>query len=99
MEEEFEDSSKLLSEQELEALLKEALTTKLKGQKKVPKKVELNKALISTLTEFLTCFKILGYDYNGDPVNLTVYKEKLEKSALDNQFMEEVSKFMSSKMG
>ena len=99
MDEEFEDSDKLLNDEELQKFLKEALTSKLKEKKKVPKKVELNKALITTLTEFLTCFKIIGYDYNGDPVNLTVYKEKMEKSALDNQFMEEISDFMSKKMG
>ena len=55
--------------------------------------------MIGTLGEFLTCFKLIGYDLEGNPINMTVYKERIEKSALDNAFMEEIGKFMNSRMG
>jgi len=94
MDDEFEE----FKDEEIEAILREALKSKLEDKRKVPRRNQLNQALVNTLGEFLTCWKIMGYDYDGNPVNMTIYKEKVQKSALDNQFMEEVSKFMGSKM-
>tara|TARA_B110000495_G_C22784434_1_gene458671 strand:+ start:496 stop:783 length:288 start_codon:yes stop_codon:yes gene_type:complete len=94
MDEEFGE----FKDEEIEAILREALKSKLEDKRKVPRRNQLNQALITTLGEFLTCWKVMGYDYDGNPVNMTIYKEKVQKSALDNQFMEEVSKFMGSKM-
>jgi hypothetical protein len=87
------------SDEEIKNILKEALTIQIKEKRKIPKRNELNNALIGTIGEFLTCFKLIGYDLDGNPINMTVYKEKMEKSALDNAFMEEVGRFMSQKMG
>ena len=87
------------SDDEIKNILKEALSMKIKDRRKIPKKNQLNKALVDTLGEFLTCFKVIGYDYDGNPVNMTVYKEKIEKSALDNAFMEEIGKFMGGRIG
>ena len=87
------------SDDDVKNLLKEALSLQLKEKRKVPKKNALNNALIGTLGEFLTCFKLIGYDLEGNPINMTVYKERIEKSALDNAFMEEIGKFMNSRMG
>lgn len=86
------------SDDEVTNILKEALKVKLEEKRKLPKKVELNKALISTIGEFLTCFRLIGYDLDGNPVNLTVYREKIEKSALDNAFVEEIGKFMATRI-
>ena len=83
---------------EVTKILKEALTIKIREKRAVPTKIQLNRALIATLGEFLTCFKIIGFDLNGDPVNLTVYKEKIEKAALDSAFMEEIGNFMGKRM-
>jgi|TARA_R110002110_G_scaffold63454_3_gene176473 hypothetical protein len=94
MDDEFEE----FKDEEIEAILREALKSKLEDRRKVPRRNQLNQALVNTLGEFLTCWKIMGYDYEGNPVNMTIYKEKVQKSALDNQFVEEVSKFMGSKM-
>lgn len=90
-------NSQEFSDDELKAILKEALTFKLKEKRKIPRKNELNKALINTMGEFLTCFRVMGYDYDGNPLIMTVYREKLEKAALDNMFMEEIGKFVSSR--
>ena len=93
-EEEFDG----FTDEEVEKILKEALTLKLKEKRKVPNKVQLNQALVGTMSEFLTCFRLMGYDLNGDPVNLMYCKEKMEKSALDNLFMDAMTKFMSSRL-
>jgi hypothetical protein len=90
-----DDAFAEFSDDEITNILKEALTVKIKEKRKIPNKIQLNKALIGTMGEFLSCFKLMGYDLDGNPVNLTVYKEKIEKSALDNLFMEQISKFCS----
>jgi hypothetical protein len=90
---------KEFTDDEIKNILKEALSLQLKDKRKVPKKNQLNNALIGTIGEFLTCFKLIGYDLEGNPINMTVYKEKIEKSALDNAFMEEIGRFMNGRMG
>lgn len=85
------------TDEDIENLLRDALKVRLEEKRKVPSKVRLNKALIDSVGEFMTCFKLLGYDYDGNPVNMTVYKERIQKSALDNQFMEEISRFVQTK--
>ena len=90
---------KEFSDDEIKNILKEALSLQLKDKRKVPKKNALNNALIGTIGEFLSCFKLIGYDLDGNPVNMTVYKEKIEKSALDNAFMTEIGKFMNGRIG
>ena len=85
------------SDEEIKNILKEALTLQIKEKRKVPKKNELNNALIGTIGEFLSCFKLIGYDLEGNPINMTVYKEKMEKSALDNAFMEELGRIISNR--
>ena len=84
------------SDDEITAILRESLAIKLTEKRKIPRRNELNNALIGTLGEFLACFKLLGYDLEGNPVNMTVYKEKMEKAALDHAFMNEFGKFMQS---
>lgn len=86
------------SDDEIKTILKEALLLKLGDKRKIPRRNELNNALISTIGEFLNCFKLIGFDLEGNPVNMTVYKQKMEKSALDNAFMEEINKFISNRM-
>ena len=89
---------KEFSDDDIKNILKDALSFQIKERRKIPKKNELNNALIGTIGEFLTCFKLIGYDLDGNPVNMTIYKEKMQKSALYNAFMAEVGKFMSGKM-
>jgi len=93
-----EEDPEEFSDEEVTNILKEALTLRLKEKKKIPNKIQLNKAMVSTLGEFLTCFKLIGYDLDGNPVDLTVYKEKIEKSALENLFMQKISTFMNERM-
>lgn len=85
------------SDAEITKILKEALKIKLENKKKTPTRVVLNRALVSTISEFLGCFKLIGYDLDGNPLSLTIYNNKLQKSALDNAFVEEIQVFMDSK--
>jgi hypothetical protein len=92
-----EDSPEF-SDDEVSKILREALKLKLEEKRKLPSKVEVNKALISTIGEFLTCFKLIGYDIDGNPINVTYYKDGMQKSALYNALFEELNKFMSNRL-
>jgi len=89
---------KEFNDEDINKILKDALSVKLREKRKIPLKNEINNALIGVLGEFLLCYRIIGYDLDGNPVNMVIYKEKMEKSALDNAFMEEVGKFMGGRM-
>ena len=82
------------SDAEITKILKEALKIKIEDKKKTPNRVILKRALVATIGEFLGCFKLIGYDLDGNPVNMTIYNNKLQKSALDNAFVEEIAVFM-----
>lgn len=85
------------SDVEITKILKEALKVKLEEKKKIPTRVQLNRALVSTLGEFLGCYKLMGYDLDGNPISMTVFNNKLQKSALENRFMQEIGVFMSTR--
>lgn len=86
------------SEEDIKQLLIDSLKHKLKDDRKKPSRVKMNQAIISSLGEFLTCFKLIGYDLDGNYVNLTVNKTALDKSALEQSFLKEFTKLMSDPM-
>jgi hypothetical protein len=86
------------TDEDIKQLLIDSLKQKLKDDRKKPSKVKVNQAIISTLGEFLTCFKLIGYDLDGNCVNLTVNRTALDKSALEQSFMKEFGKFMNDSM-
>jgi hypothetical protein len=86
------------TEDDIKQLLIDSLKQKLKDDRKKPSRVKINQAIISTLGEFLTCFKLIGYDLDGNYVNLTINKTALDKSALEQSFMKEFGKFMNDSM-
>jgi hypothetical protein len=92
------DEEPEFNDEEITTILRDALKVKLDEKRKLPSKVQLSRALISTIGEFLTCFKLIGFDLDGNPVNITVYKEKIQKAALDQSFMEAIGDFMEGKM-
>lgn len=85
------------SEEEIREILREALKMKLQEKKRIPRRNQLNKALIATLGEFLSCYKLIGYDLDGNPINLQIYNEPIQKSALENAFVDEINKFMEDR--
>lgn len=86
------------SDDEIRDILREALTLQIREKRKIPKKAKLKEVLCGNMAEFLSCFKLIGYDIDGDPVVMTYHTSNLEKSALDNAFSEEMVKFMHGKM-
>ncbi len=95
---EFKENINEITDDEIKDILKEALKVRIEEKKRIPRKNQLNQALVSTLGEFLACYRLMGYDLDGNPVNMTIYNEKMEKSALDNQFVEAVGAFMSGRV-
>ena len=89
-----EDESEY-SDDDIKKLLIDSLKIKLKDDRVKPTKVKLNQAIISTLGEFLTCFRLIGYDIDGNYVNLTVSKNEISKSALERSLIKEFSKFIN----
>lgn len=93
----MEGSDDEYSNEEIKRLLLDSLKVKLQDDRKKPSKVRLNQAITSTLGEFLICFKLIGYDIDGNPVKLTMSKNQLTKSALEHAFIEEFGDYMSKK--
>lgn len=89
-----DEEQKPFTDEEVEQILKDALKVKLEERKKYPNKVQLKKAMVTVVGEFLTCFKIVGYDYEGQLINLTCYKTPMDKAALDNAVLDEFTRFM-----
>jgi len=87
---EFED-------EQIKQILREALKVKIEEKRKLPRKNQLNLALSNTIMEFLNCYKLMGYDMDGNPISMTIYNDEMQKSALDNLFMVEIGKFMAKR--
>lgn len=93
-EEEYEE---IFVDEEVLNILRESLKTKLKEERKLPSKVKINSALKCSIAEFLTCFKLIGFDLDGNPIKMTIFNNKLEKNALDNAFMQHFGEFVNSR--
>jgi len=83
---------------DIKKILIDSIKMKIRDTRTKPSKVRTNQAIVSSLSEFLVCFKLIGYDIDGNPVNLTVTHTKMDKSALDNAFVEEITQFMTDRM-
>jgi hypothetical protein len=90
-----ESEQKPFSEEEVLQLLRESLKIKLDEKKKYPTRVQLQKALISAMGEFLVAYRVVGFDYEGQLVSFSCHRDPMGKAALDNAFIEEFSKFMA----
>ncbi len=85
-------------DEEILKILRDSLKMKLTEDRKMPSKVRLNKALVSTISEFMSCYRLMGYDIDGNPINLSITNNKMEQSAIDNMFIQEFGKFMGSRV-
>lgn len=94
-----EENGPEFSDEEVAKMLRDVLKQRIEEKRKFPERVQLNKALVSVIGEFLSTYRVIGYDYEGQPVSLTIYRNPMDKSALDNQFLDEFSKFMAKRVG
>lgn len=90
-----EDQSQPFTDDEVTKILRDALKVKLQEKKTYPNRVQLQKALINVLGEFLVSYKVLGFDYDGQLVSFNCHADQMGKAALDHAFIEEFSKFMA----
>lgn len=91
----MENSNTEYDDEDIKKLLIDSLKVKLRDERNKPNRVKLNQAIISSLGEFLACFKLIGYDIDGNSVNLTISKTAMDKSALEQSFIKEFTKFMN----
>lgn len=73
------------------------IVTKSHNKKKNPQ-INIQSAIKSTLSEFTTCYRLFGYDLSGKPISIMSVDTAMEKSALDNLFMEKFGAFMSKRV-
>ena len=94
-----EDTYEEYSDEEVRKILKAALKTKIREDDNLPNRKEIYKALSSYMSEFLSCYRLIGYDLNGKPVNMMYYTNKLEQGALEHAFVEAIAQHMNARMG
>jgi hypothetical protein len=78
-------------------ILRESLKQKLKRDRKGSKSV-IKSALKATMQEFLTCGKLIGYDLDGNIVEISFHSNKLEDNAMQNLFIQKFGEFMTNRM-
>ena len=78
-------------------ILRESLKQKLKRDRKGSKSIIKN-ALKATMQEFLTCGKLIGYDLDGNVVEISFHSNKLEDNAMQNLFVQKFGEFMANRM-
>lgn len=97
MEGEQDSEKDKVVDEEILKILRDSLKIKLTEDKKMPSKVRLNRALIATISEFMGCYRLMGFDLEGNSINLMIHHNKMEQSAIDNLFIQEFGKFIASR--
>jgi hypothetical protein len=90
-----QDTEKVQSDTDVKDLISEILSNKLKEVKKNKGVEDINNALVCTISEFLDCFMLLGYNSEGVPIALTKSNTPIHADALHSLLM----KFFSIQMG
>lgn len=72
----------------IKELVKEALNVQLGIIKKRTTEKELTDALRGVMGEFLDCFMLLGYDFEGNPKVIKIANSKMSAAALRTLFLE-----------
>jgi hypothetical protein len=80
----------------IRALIQAALKENIDKQNHIRESEDNSKALISTISEFLDCFVILGYDQESDPVVITYGPTSKDNDALRNLYIKFLPQFMQS---
>lgn len=80
----------------IKSLIQSILTDNLEKNKARSEGVDICNALVSTISEFLSSFVVLGYDDEGEPVILSYASTSRDNDALRNLFLKFLPKFMQS---
>ena len=97
--EDKEENREEYSDEHVRDILREALKMRVKNRtgKKISQD-QLNTALTDVLGEFLTCYRIFGFDMDGKPIAIAKSHNNMEKSAMENMFVQEFGRFMSQRV-
>jgi hypothetical protein len=90
-----QEPEKVSPDNDIRDLISEILSNKLKEVKKNKSVDDIHGALVSTISEFLDCFMLLGYNSEGAPIALTKSNTPIHADALHSLLM----KFFSIQMG
>jgi len=90
-----DETEKVQSNIDIKNLINEILSNKLKEVKKNKGVEDINNALVCTISEFLDCFMLLGYNSEGVPIALTKCNTPIHADALHSLLM----KFFAIQMG
>ena len=93
-----EDEPIVVDDEVLEILRQTLIEDKKRERRRadIPKE-QLNECLQERINEFLSCFIIFGYDFDGNLVELKKTSNKMEKSAMDNLFIQKFGEFMGER--
>ena len=83
----MKDQTNTFTDDEVIKILRDSFISKVNENKESSPKFDISRAVISTLGEFLDCYKLLGYDLKGNPLTLSVYKNEMQKSALNQMYI------------
>ncbi len=89
----------IIIDDEVLEILRQALIEdkkKARGRRDMSGKA-LNEALYAVVCEFLGCFNLFGYDFDGNLVEIKRSSTKMEKSAMDNLFIQKFGEFMGER--
>jgi len=84
---------------ETKDLIRQMVKAKTSERRKISGRVKIRETLKGVIGEFLSCYKIIGYDDDGNFVNITNVHTKMEESAIENSFIEEFGRFMANRRG
>lgn len=100
-EDEKKKEEPVILDDEVLEILRQALIEdkrRIRERKNISNK-DLNGILSSLICEFLGCFNIFGYDFDGNLVEIKHSSNKMEKAAMDNLFIQKFGEFMIERGG
>jgi hypothetical protein len=93
-----EKEDEIFVDEDVLKILRDSLKVKLQNERKFSDTAQLKSSIGGVLSEFLSCFKIMGYDFDGNPVEMSVIHNRMEKSAIDNMFVQSFGVFINEKI-
>ena len=94
-----DEEEKIVIEDDVLELLRQTLIEDKKRSREkrdIPKE-QLDESLHAQISEFLSCFIVFGYDFDGNLVEMKKASNKMEKSAMDNLFIQKFGEFMGER--
>ena len=90
----------IIEEEVLEILRQALIEEKEKTREgRDTNKEDLNETLDAILKEFVGCYRLFGYDFDGNIVDISHISTPMENSAMNNLFVHKFGEFMAERGG